>query len=142
MRNSSIALVFLNFFTIYLFYSPSAISNSGENDLFSNGILDGVSFSISVVITYFLMKYWPRKLASFGLFTLSLIFEGILYRMKDLFSVEYKIAYFLYRLLISSNFCCIYFINYETYPTQIRAAGAMFVYAIGSFAGIIQPIIS
>jgi hypothetical protein len=36
----------------------------------------------------------------------------------------------------------VYFINYETFPTQIRAVGAMFAYAIGCSSGIIQPIVS
>lgn len=89
LRKSSIVLFFLYFFTIYIFYSPSAIHNSDQKDLFMNGISDGVSFSISVIITYFLMVHCPRKIASFSLFTLSLIFEVILYEMKDTLSAQY-----------------------------------------------------
>lgn len=86
LRQSSIVLFFLNFFTIYIFYSPSAISNSNPKDLYMNGISDGVSFTISVIITYFLMVHYPRKMATFSLFTLSLIFEIFLYQMKDTLS--------------------------------------------------------
>ena len=86
LRLSSIVLFFSNFFTIYIFYSPSAISNSNQKDLFTNGITDGVSYSISVIFTYFLMTHCPRKLASFTLFTLSLIFEVMLYQLKDTLS--------------------------------------------------------
>jgi hypothetical protein len=84
LRKSSIVLFFLNFFTIYIFYSPAAIHNSDQKDLFMNGVSDGVSYSISVIITYFLMVHCPRKVASFSLFTLSLIFEIVLYGMKDI----------------------------------------------------------
>jgi hypothetical protein len=83
LRLTSIILSFLNFFTIYIFYSPSAISNSTKKDLFISGISDGVSFSVSVIITYFLMANYPRKSASLTLFILSLIFEIVLYEMKD-----------------------------------------------------------
>ena len=86
LRKSSIVLLLINFFTIYIFYSPAAIHSSDQKDLFKNGISDGVSFSLSVIITYLLMVHYPRKKASFFLFTLSLIFEVILYEMKDTLS--------------------------------------------------------
>lgn len=88
------------------------------------------------------MVHYPRRIASLSLFTLSLIFEVILYEMKDILNAQYYSIYFIYRFLVSSNFSCVYFINYETYPTQIRAVGAILAYAVGCSSGIVQPIVS
>ncbi len=50
-------------------------------------------------------------------------------------------CYFIYRLLSSVSFASVYMINYEIFPTQIRAVGSTFVYIFGEAAGIIQPLI-
>ena len=50
-----------------------------------------------------------------------------------------SVLFFLYRFLVSGFIQLMYIINYESYPTQIRAAAALFSCALGMSSGIIQP---
>jgi hypothetical protein len=50
-----IPLSILNFIVLYLFYSPSVISNNLSNDLFKESIIGGVSYTLSVFFANILL---------------------------------------------------------------------------------------
>ena len=47
--------------------------------------------------------------------------------------------FFLFRMIVNIQIQLLFIINYESYPTQIRAIAGLITFAIGNFAGIMLP---
>jgi hypothetical protein len=48
-------------------------------------------------------------------------------------------TYFGFRLVVASASLIAFNIDYESFPTQIRAVGSTFAYLFGNVSGIVQP---
>lgn len=132
--------MFLNFAFNYLFFSPSAINNSITNDLFIESLIEGISYSVSVIPIHFFQENVTRRFTNLIVSVCSLVLIVLLIlEDSDPQSLLHSITYFAYRLVVSMGFLSVYLTNYETFPTQIRAVGATFVYLFGNTCGIIQP---
>jgi sugar phosphate permease len=89
---------------------------------------------------HYFLEYVTRRKTNFILSLAILIFECcLLMKTEDKESTLYSIFYFAYRFLVSMAFLSVYLMNYESFPTQIRAVGATFGYLIGNTSGILQP---
>lgn len=49
------------------------------------------------------------------------------------------IVFFFFRLAVSVYFNVVYLVNYESFPTQIRACAANICYLSAGFAGVVEP---
>jgi hypothetical protein len=140
LRKLIIPLMLLNFAINYIFYSPSAINSSTTNDLFTESIIEGISYSVAVIPIHFFLEHVTRRSTNFFISTATfvlLIF--LILEDSNPQSLLHSITYFVYRLVVSMGFLSVYLINYESFPTQIRAVGATFAYLFGNTCGIIQP---
>jgi hypothetical protein len=132
--------MFLNFTVNYLFYSPTVITNSFESDQFKESIVNGVSNSVSVIIVQVCLTYLTRRKANFILGAIAFFFVILLLSVEsNKGSFIYSLIYFGFRLVVSSASLTTYNIDYESFPTQIRAVGSTFAYLFGDVSGIVQP---
>lgn len=140
LRALTLTLLFLNFYSVFLFTSPAIINNSISTNIFKESIIDSVSYCISGVISYFILEYSPRKIICIVTCLLSLLLECILLPFSDdKESVSYIIVYFMLRLVITTSSIVIYQVNFESFPTQVRGMGAKIVIFFGFTTGLIQP---
>lgn len=135
-----VPLMLLNFAFNYLFFSPSVINNSITDDLFTESVIEGISYSVSVIPIHFFLEHVTRRKTnlciSVGSFVLLIL---LVLEDSNPQSLLHSITYFAYRLVVSMGFLSIYLTNYESFPTQIRAVGATFAYLFGNTSGILQP---
>lgn len=129
-----------NFTVNYLFFSPSIINNSISDDLFSESIIEGLSYSTSVIAIHFFLEHVKRRKMNFIISLMMLILLCLLLlEDQDKQSNLYSVFYFAYRFSVSMAFLAVYLMNYESFPTQIRAVGATLGYLFGNTSGLIQP---
>lgn len=62
LRTLTLTLFFLNFYSVFLFTSPAIINNATTVNIFQESIIGAVSYSLSVVVSYFILEYYPRKI--------------------------------------------------------------------------------
>lgn len=81
-----------------------------------------------------------RKKSNYFFIGLSIVFACLLMVPVVAKNLGLKtVVFFLFRLVISVYFNVVYLLNYESFPTQIRACAANVCYISAGLAGVIEP---
>lgn len=138
LRYIAIPLILSNFISNYLYYAPSFVQKNEKVDLFKDNIISGLSSLVSAIFTQFIMIKVPRKKSNYILTALTTVFALIF--MLPLVSNNgglKSVVFFLFRLPVSVYFNITYVLNFESFPTQVRACGANTSYVSAGISGVI-----
>ena len=104
-----------------------------------SNIISGIAYASSIPMVYILTYHFTRRNANWIILIIGivLVFLMTIDSIKNLDWLNQTI-FFGYRFVISAYIQMIYLINYQFYPTQIRASTGMFCASLATTQGVAQ----